>query len=256
MDGWNIPQAGPGIQNYTPIRFDMPSQEVNTVEFYRELINENGHPSEIFCRLSDSIFFYIQANCPEHRGTNVIEPAKIAWYTTILTGFPRENANIMVSYLPSLYCKANVPHMYDSTGQPTLDRHGFLHYLVHTVRTDPESEHAAVEKAIRLFRLQDPMTGLPFPLPVPRLALPTTPDPGSAKIMETWVAEMRADVQRKRVNQAGNPQVQSNVATGSANQAIISQMHQTDEAFMLAARLEESRYRNAMSIFRRRNDWW
>ncbi|KIJ35667.1 hypothetical protein M422DRAFT_262068 [Sphaerobolus stellatus SS14] len=264
MDGWNIPNPGSGIQNYASVAFNTPSQEINTVEFYGELINENGHPSEIFCRLSDSIFFYIQANCPEHRDTNVIEPAKIAWYTTTLTGSPRENTNILVSYLSSLYSKANIPHMYNSAGQPTLDRRGFLYYLVQSARTDPESEHASVEKVIRLFRLLDPMTGFPFPLPVPRSALPATPDPRCANIMETWVAALRADIQRKRAGQVLNPQGQSNVTSGNANQAVISQMHRNEEAFMLAARLEESRHRNAMYAIdniggghrHRRNEWW
>lgn len=48
------------------------------------LIDATNHPSEIFCRMADALFFHMDRCCNQFRDTRHIEPAKIAWLGVIL----------------------------------------------------------------------------------------------------------------------------------------------------------------------------
>ena len=45
------------------------------------LLDASGKPSEVFSRVADALFFYIDQNCdvPNLRNTGVIEPLKYVW---------------------------------------------------------------------------------------------------------------------------------------------------------------------------------
>ena len=60
------------------------------VDPHRSLIDMNNRPTEVFSRLADAFFFWIDHNCdiPGLRGTGVIEPAKYAWMSAKMGAEP------------------------------------------------------------------------------------------------------------------------------------------------------------------------
>ena len=57
----------------------------------RSLLDTNGRPTEVFSRMADAFFFWVDANCdvPGLRGTGVIEPAKYVWMTARMGASPQ-----------------------------------------------------------------------------------------------------------------------------------------------------------------------
>jgi len=57
------------------------------------LIDASNHPSEIFCRMADALFFHMDQHCNQFSATQHIEPAKIAWLRVAL-GQDRELVSV------------------------------------------------------------------------------------------------------------------------------------------------------------------
>jgi hypothetical protein len=90
-------------------------------------------PSELFCRLSDSIFFYLDANAQSsYQNSGYIEPDKNMWWSTYVQTVQLDKAVVsclrgigfakMLPDLPSLKCDYVVKHamggLYDAGGVP------------------------------------------------------------------------------------------------------------------------------------------
>ena len=77
--------------------------------------------------MADALFFYMDQHCNQFRGTQHIEPAKIAWLEVVLgqdtelvrvlrtmvPGFDRLNyaqSIVIQQHLPSLYDAASIPY--------------------------------------------------------------------------------------------------------------------------------------------------
>lgn len=58
--------------------------KVPTVDASSSLVDQAGYPSEILCRMTDGLFFYLNHNCPQSKGTQLIEPEKIFWENVAL----------------------------------------------------------------------------------------------------------------------------------------------------------------------------
>ncbi|KAI0689915.1 hypothetical protein BC835DRAFT_219145 [Cytidiella melzeri] len=73
----------------------------------------SARPSEIFSRLADALFFWMDSNCDIAglRSTGVIEPEKYAWMT-LVTGTDLETAKLLVHYIQSFYESAGIPCQY------------------------------------------------------------------------------------------------------------------------------------------------
>lgn len=69
------------------------------------LIDMNNRPSEVFSRLSDALFFWLDHSCdiPGLRGTGVIEPAKYAWMSSKMGAAPDAVSLILCSSVAPLY---------------------------------------------------------------------------------------------------------------------------------------------------------
>ncbi|KIP05120.1 hypothetical protein PHLGIDRAFT_36580 [Phlebiopsis gigantea 11061_1 CR5-6] len=190
---------------YTPVNYDTPHASGFTPEqFYGSLIDTNNRPTEVFSRLADAFFFWIDQNCdiPGLRGTGVIEPAKYAWMSSKMGAAP-DACQIVQQFLPSFYDMASIPHRYVQTqnGQvPIVDRRGWLHLSVFEARASPEESHQHWNKALALFTLIDPMTNTPFPSPVPRAALPAYADPTLSSLYSSWRTQAIIGASRERSN--------------------------------------------------------
>jgi len=56
-------------------------------------------PSELFCRFSDSIFFYLDANAQSsYQNSGYIEPDKNMWWSTYLQTVQQDKAVVSPSY--------------------------------------------------------------------------------------------------------------------------------------------------------------
>jgi hypothetical protein len=122
-----------------------------------------GRPTEVFCRMADALFFYIDRNVeiPHFRMTQHIEPAKYGWFTLRL-GMDANNVSEYASPLfkvvsefsyQSQIVQDNLQSFYDAAGipyrivtlngahTPIIDRRGFLHMVVFEARAAPEEAH-------------------------------------------------------------------------------------------------------------------
>ncbi|KAF7798223.1 hypothetical protein EIP86_009440 [Pleurotus ostreatoroseus] len=185
---------------YTPISFHRSS---STAQFYGSLLDANGEPTEIFARMSDALFFYVDEHCdvPGLQDTGLIEPGKQAW-TMIKNGQNSENAGAVQGYLKSYYDLANIRYCYTTTrfgeNVVALDREGWLHMHVFEAISDPDEAFADWSKYITMFQLIDPLTELPFPTPFPRSALPTIGNQSLKQIVEEWKIQTAVAILKER----------------------------------------------------------
>ncbi|GJJ06968.1 hypothetical protein Clacol_001165 [Clathrus columnatus] len=151
-----------------------PSSQSSTyvpVQFSED--NGGQDPTIFYGRMSDALFFYIDHNCPQSRGTRLIEPEKIFW------------ENVALGHDP------DVRPQFNDTKTPVLDRRGYIRFRVFEVRANPEECH-------QVFKLRDPVTNLPFPTPIPRFAFPPYPDYERRNTFINWQTKAIADLMRKR----------------------------------------------------------
>lgn len=58
---------------------------------------------------------------------------------------------------------------------------------------------------LKVFKLRDPATDLPFPAPIPRSAFPAYPDYGRKNIFIAWQTKAIAELTQKRAKEADAP---------------------------------------------------
>jgi len=151
-------------------------------------------PSELFCRLSDSVFFYLDANAQaSYQNSGYIEPDKNMWWSTYLQTVQQDKAvtdYVVKHAMGSLYDTASVPYevvtLEDGSTMPVLDRSAFLHSLVASAKTDPPKFLQKLNKSIINFNLVDPATNQPFPGPIPATAMPMVCDWVAQSAFRNW----------------------------------------------------------------------
>ncbi|CZT51928.1 uncharacterized protein RSE6_13153 [Rhynchosporium secalis] len=74
---------------------------------------------------------------------------------------------------------------------PALTPKGFVRWQSIEILLGPEEHVPFIQNAIRLFPIFNPLTGLPFPLPLPQEAFPLVPDPDIAKWHDQCAQELR-----------------------------------------------------------------
>ncbi|KZT38415.1 hypothetical protein SISSUDRAFT_1047112 [Sistotremastrum suecicum HHB10207 ss-3] len=172
------PQAG--NNGYTPVEYGSDGSD-----FWGNLLDYQNRPTPVFCRLVDSLFFLMDQNADQHRGTQHIEPTKYLWLWLRL-GVLNENqiAAVDLGDLQNFYDLGSIPYVMGDIGTtggkqvPVLDRRGFLHLCVYEARASPEDTHKHWTKVLATFGLVDPQTQQPFPLPLPRASFPMYADAG------------------------------------------------------------------------------
>ncbi|GJJ06973.1 hypothetical protein Clacol_001171 [Clathrus columnatus] len=178
---------------YVPVQFSEDNGGQDPTIFYGSLIDQAGYPSEILCRMSDALFFYVDHNCPQSRGTRLIEPEKIFWENVAL-GHDLDVSEVVARQVSLLYDNAGIPYtrpQFNDTKSPVLDRRGYIRFRVFEIRANPEECH-------QVFKLRDPVTNLPFPTPIPRFAFPPYPDYERRNTFINWQTKAIADLMRKR----------------------------------------------------------
>ncbi|GJE97897.1 hypothetical protein PsYK624_141190 [Phanerochaete sordida] len=193
----SAPQQSPMAYQPTSYGTSVPSHSVDA--FYGSLLDTNGRPSEVFSRMADAFFFWLDANCdiPGLRGTGVVEPAKYAWMSARMGARP-ESVALLPYVLPSLYTVASIPHTLRGT-TPVLERRGWLHLVVFELRAAPTDAHRHWSTAVLRFGLCDPRTQAPFPSPLPRAAFPLVPDPHWQALYVRWQVQAVTAAARARV---------------------------------------------------------
>ncbi|KAF8517360.1 hypothetical protein BU17DRAFT_91799 [Hysterangium stoloniferum] len=198
----------PSTSEYTPIVYDVE----DTQKFYGSLIDENGHPSKIMCRMSDALFFYVNNNCPrtDLRGTQFIEPSKLLWLVTapendvfdLVSLFTSTSASVAMSLpvvlklflqgpnavrnLSMIYDAASIPYSLNTSRLPVLDRRGFFHWTTFEVRANPDESHPFWNKMMNIFKLVDPLTNIAFPTPLVRSNFPAASVPALDNLRKAW----------------------------------------------------------------------
>ena len=84
---FSVPNAVPTM---SPYMGTIPPR-LNLTCATHSLVDATGRPSEVFSRLADAFFFWLDQNCdiPGLRNTGFIEPAKYAWMS-VKMGFTPE----------------------------------------------------------------------------------------------------------------------------------------------------------------------
>jgi len=183
--------ANMGYNNgYQPTQF----QPAANVGFWGTLLDEQWMPSELFSRLSDSIFFYLDGN-PQisYPNSGYIEPDKNMWWSTYVGTVQQEKAvvdYVMKHAMGSLYDSTAVPYTIVTTQNghtmPILDRLGFLHSLIASAKVDPAKFLQKLNKSLASFNLADPATNQPFPGPIPATAMPMVCDWSAHAAFTNW----------------------------------------------------------------------
>jgi len=151
-------------------------------------------PSELFCRLSDSIFFYLDANAQaSYQNSGYIEPDKNMWWSTHLQTVQLDKAvtdYVAKHAMGGLYDAVSVPYqvvtLNDGSTMPVLDRPAFLHSLVASAKTDPAKFLQKLNQSIINFNLIDPATNQSFPGPIPATAMPMVCDWVAQSAFRNW----------------------------------------------------------------------
>lgn len=175
---------------YQPTQF----QPATTANFWGVLLDENWMPSELFSRLSDALFFYLDANpSVSYPKTGYIEPDKYMWWSTYVQTVQQEKAAsdyVVKHAMAGLYDAGSVPYTIVTTQKgeqmPILDRQGFLHSLISSARVDPIQFLQKLNKSITTFNLIDPATNQPFPGIIPATSLPMMADWQAASRFQQW----------------------------------------------------------------------
>jgi len=175
---------------YTPTQFQSAANE----GFWGTLLDQGWMPSELFCRLADSIFFHLDANAQaSYPNSGFIEPDKNMWWSTYVQMIPQDKAvndYVVKHAMSSLYDACSVPYqvvtLRDSSTLPILDRAAFLHSLVSSAKTDPVKFLQKLNKSLASFNLVDPATSQPFPGPIPATAMPMACDWAAQSAFKTW----------------------------------------------------------------------
>lgn len=167
--------------------------------FYGSLLDANGRQTEVFVRMADAFFFWLDANCtvPWLRGTGIVEPAKYAWMSGQMGASP-EACALLPQCLPSLYTVAGIPHTFRG-GAPVLERRGFLHLADFELRASPNDAHRHWNAALARFALRDPRTDALFPTPVPRASFALFAEPAAQATYTQWRVQSLAAAGHARV---------------------------------------------------------
>jgi len=191
MNGPPYNNMAPGYANeYIPSTY----QRAANSGFWGILLDEEWMPSQLFCRLSDSIFFYLDANAQaSYQNSGFIEPDKNMWWSTYLQTVQQEKAvtdYVVKHAMGTLYDAASVPYqvitLNDGSTMPVLDRSAFLHSLVASAKTDPAKFLQKLNTSIINFNLIDPATNQPFPGPIPATAMPMVCDWVAQSAFRNW----------------------------------------------------------------------
>ncbi|KAF8520801.1 hypothetical protein BU17DRAFT_88707 [Hysterangium stoloniferum] len=266
------PPHTPPSNGYHPAQFGTGNAGQDPVQFYDSLIDQLGHPSQVLCRMSDALFFYLDKNCPQHRNSQVIEPEKIFWHSISL-GHEADVSEAVVQNLSALYDPAVIPYSLNSARAPVLDRRGYLHLCVFEIRANPEECHPYWNKILNIFKLLDPLTNLPFPTPIPRTAFPFYPNPDLKRVFVAWqtnavvhLAHQRTQAQINQISAAyhvPNPAMNMGLSTYALGQlggqgqtplatsSYLSQMHLQQsttsvQSLEVMQKIEEEKKKTAM----------
>ncbi|KAF8317589.1 hypothetical protein DL93DRAFT_2076663 [Clavulina sp. PMI_390] len=175
---------------YQPTQF----QPAMNAGFWGVLIDQQWMPSELFSRLADSIFFYLDANAQcAYNNTGYIEPDKYMWWSTYVQTVQQEKAVsdwVAQNAMAGLYDAGSVPYTIvtvpNGKQMPILDRQGFLHSMISSARVDPQIFLQKLNKSIPTFNLIDPLTNQPFPGFIPASAIPQMKDWAASSRFTTW----------------------------------------------------------------------
>ncbi|GJJ06979.1 hypothetical protein Clacol_001177 [Clathrus columnatus] len=215
---------------YTPIQYDNPLNQGQDLEtFYRALLDPAGLPSQIFCRMSDAWFFYLDKNCPINPESGYIETEKLLW-RTIAVGEKMDMTIASAVNLGSL--------------------RGFLHILVLEIQLDPEVAHKDWNRILNMFKLVDPMTGLHFPTPIPRSAFPAQKNEKLHAIHQQWQNDERTRLQADTTSTQPQPPVASGSGPVSTPVQLreYQQALQDEEGLVLRSQIMAARHRTRMRI--------
>jgi len=185
------------MNGYVPVQYDGGNGQ-----FWGRLLDDQWQPSEIFCRLSDSVFFYLDRYAQvQGQNTGFIEPMKSTWWTIAVSG-DRPAVHLVESRLTGLYDLGRVPYQLvpveGGTPIPILDRRGFLESLVSTFKVDPSYALQKLNKTISTFGLVDPATNQRFPSPIPASAVPANADWNMRSAYSVWRMSMGIEVQTQQ----------------------------------------------------------
>jgi len=200
MNGTPSGGAPSHYNGYTPTQF----QPAVNVDFWGNLLDQGWMPSELFCRLADSIFFYLDANAKaSYPNSGWIEPDKYMWWSIYVQTVTQEAAvtdYVVKHAMGGLYDSGGIPYQVvtvnDGSTMPILDRSAFLHSLISSAKVDPAKFLQKLNKSIPTFNLIDPATNQPFLGPIPVTAIPMTCDFNAQSAFKGW--QMRVGIEYQR----------------------------------------------------------
>ncbi|GJJ06978.1 hypothetical protein Clacol_001176 [Clathrus columnatus] len=225
---------------------NVSSQDPNP--FYGSLLDSEGLPSQILCRMSDSLFFYLDKYCPVNPGSGYIEPDKVFW-REIAVGEDMDIVKTGFLLSGGLIRKLKMQNRLDSNRQPLLDRRGYLHVIVFEIKSNPDDAFNDWNRLCSTLKLVDPLTGLLFPTPIPRSAFPEKEDTKLHAIYEQWRNGMISRIEAANTPQTSQTQSQTSSNTPALNAQEYRKALKEKEKSILRTQLMSAGIRTAMNIF-------
>ncbi|KAF8287355.1 hypothetical protein DL93DRAFT_2174372 [Clavulina sp. PMI_390] len=145
------------------------------------ILDNKWNPSPTFCHIADAIFIHLDQNygLSSQRNSGRLEFQKILDLQNLLVG-AGEIAKAPYVFWARLYHELwvaeGVGHSMiedtDGLKHPVFDRSQWIGKCVRDWKCNPNAQHEAWNVIIAMFHLKDPVTGVPFPSPLPRGVAP------------------------------------------------------------------------------------
>ncbi|KAL2063376.1 hypothetical protein VTL71DRAFT_5181 [Oculimacula yallundae] len=165
--------------------------------YYGYLFEADKKPTKVLVALLRGIATYISESVG-NTDEKALTPDKLAsFYKAVGGNYDSLFVDVPHPSISWIYASIGCQHTLNQANDfspptvPALTPKGFVRWQSIEILLGPEEHVPFIQNAIRLFPIFNPLTGLPFPLPLPKEAFPIVPDPDIAKWHDQCAQELR-----------------------------------------------------------------
>ncbi|KAH7319403.1 hypothetical protein BKA65DRAFT_101558 [Rhexocercosporidium sp. MPI-PUGE-AT-0058] len=166
--------------------------------YYGYLFEADKKPTKVLDALLRGIATYISESVGNTDEKNLTPDKLASFYKAVGGNYDSLFVEVPHPSISWIYASIGCQHTLQPTINdfspptvPALTQKGFVRWQSIEILLGPEEHVPFIQNAIRLFPIFNPLTGLPFPLPVPQEAFPLVPDVEIAKWHDKCAQELR-----------------------------------------------------------------
>ncbi|KAH9220672.1 hypothetical protein DL95DRAFT_383182 [Leptodontidium sp. 2 PMI_412] len=191
-------QCPPQPEPQAPPPQPSTSTAADAKTYYGYLFEADKKPTKVLEALLRGIATYISESVG-NTDEKALTPDKLAcFYKAVGGNYDSLFVDVPHPSISWIYASIGCQHTLQPTTNdfsppsiPALTQKGFVRWQSIEILLGPEEHVPFIQNAIRLFPIFNPLTGLPFPLPLPQEAFPLVPDVGIAEWHDKCAQELR-----------------------------------------------------------------